>query len=657
MQEEELKKVAEHKNDNGNNVELPGGANLQQPQGTAALQPQKPIGGGGNDAGSLDGKAAKTEETGSGAKTEEAGSGAKTEETGSGAKTEETGSGAKTEEAGKAPQQANDVYDEKMGNLMAQNLDKNYHGGDAKEEAGDAFDKLEDLVAKKKRSRRGRRAKQEDDEEKKGDNEGGDKQGQAGTGQDEQGQDKSGQANTPQDVKKEVDKLRGGQLYTAVVLARQLERGGQNPMADNKFKGFFNSSGFNSAADKIKLVGGISSTAGMLDATFKSSVVAQAIGLANNLVGFVTSIKSLIQKLKGFKKTEGKLGKILGLIGILADFAMVVSKAAAIVQSIATFAGQFKDALKNVVGYITTISNSISQIGGIITGVNGLKGAVDKRKKMEALRDKRGEEVDKIYSMYTEPGWANDADDWGGDVKPKSEDADKRWDNDVDGWESEEEEKKKQKEKKKRRSLKEVREQRNQRKAERNERRAKANMLLKQENVAQEDKDKLLLYLASCRKAENIKSSIIMGASGLVANAIGLGSSIATGVSYTGDEKATTASKHLGILGGFAGIGVSAAKLGIDKKNQKKQNNEETEMIKGRLWGHIHGLDDNKYGLKGISESLEADPSPEKAAEAKGVIAKYKSVDEQLTGAFVEYGTLFKAKNAEEFRNLLVSGI
>ena len=102
---------------------------------------------------------------------------------------------------------------------------------------------------------------------------------------------------------------------------------------------------------------------------------------------------------------------------------------------------------------------------------------------------------------------------------------------------------------------------------------------------------------------------------------------------------------------------MAGLKVGMGHNDRKAQNNEETQVIKGRLWGLIHGLDDEKYGLKGISEGLEANPSPEKAAEAKGVVDKYNAVDGQMKGAFVNYDRLLKAANAEDFRNMLVADL
>ena len=556
-------------------------------------------------------------------------------------------------------QQVNDAVNVEMAEVMAENMDENRRERAAQRGAGAAFDKLDDLITKKKRTRRGRKARQEDNADSEGDSQRQDNQEAAN-----QVQNDEGQADTPQGVKKTVDNLRGGQLYKAVVLARHLERGGQNPMADNKFKGFFNSSGFNSAADKIKLVGAASSTAAQLDATYKKSYVSQAIALVSSLVGFVTTIKSLVQKIKSFKGTEGKFQRFIGIIGILTDFAMTVSKGAAIAQSIAVFMGKFDGIVKKVIGYITVFANGASQIGGIITGVNGLKKAVSTRNKIKKLRDIRGEEVKKMLPRYMEPeedGGPEDEEEENHDhdtVQAEQNTPAAQTEQNTPAAQTEQNTSTEQAGgKKKRLSPKQARQLAKQRRATMKERRALANMLLRREDVSDEDKDKIVNYLAACRMVEKLKSAIGLGASGLVTNAIGLGTSIATGVFYTGDAKAETASKHMGLITGFAGTGVSAAKLGVDKANQKKQNNEETEMMKERLWGHIHELDNDKYGLKGISESLEADPSPEKAAEAKGVVAKYNAVDAQLKGAFVNYGAVFKAKNAEEFRKLLVAGI
>ncbi len=547
-------------------------------------------------------------------------------------------------------QQVNDAVNVEMAEVMAENIDENRREQADPRRAGAAFDKLDDLITKKKRTRRGRKARQEDNANPEGDSQRQDNQETAN-----QVQNDEGQADTPQGVKKTVDNLRGGQLYKAVVLARHLERGGQNPMADNKFKGFFNSSGFNSAADKIKLVGAANATAVQLDATFKKSYVSQVISLVSSLVGFVTTIKSLVQKIKSFKGTEGKFQRFIGITGILSDFAMAVSKGAAIAQSIAAFMGKFDGIVKKVIGYITVFANGASQIGGIITGVNGLKKAVNNRNKIKGMRDNRWEEVKKMLPRYMEP------EDDGGPEDEEEENHDhdtaQAGQNAVAAQTEQNTPAAQAGGKKKRLSPKQARQLAKQRRATMKERRALANMLLRREDVSDEDKDKIVSYLAACRMVEKLKSAIGLGASGLVTNAIGLGTSIATGVFYAGDAKAETASKHMGIISGFAGTGVSAAKLGVDKVNQKKQNNEETKMMKERLWGHIHELDNDKYGLKGISESLEADPSPEKAAEAKGVVAKYNAVDAQLKGAFVNYGAVFKAKNAEEFRKLLVAGI
>lgn len=535
-----------------------------------------------------------------------------------------------------------------MADLMVKSLDPEKYKDNGGGEDYEPFDKLEDLVKKKagKERKKGRKTQKENSAEPEGGNPAGNGPGEDGSKEADQAKD-----DTPQGVKKKVDNLRGGQLYMAVVLARQLERGGQNPLADNRFKRFFKSSSFDSVTDKIGLAGTVNTTAGLMNADYKNNPVAQAVTLATSMVALVKTIKSIVEKIKKFKSAKGKTEKFMGVIGLISDFATAISKGVAIVQSIASLSGKLTDSFKSVLGYITVFANGASQIGGFITGAHGLSTARKKLNMMKNLESKRWEDIEKtVLPKYSEPG-AVDAEEEEEEEEDSGEGASTpstaQTAQKATGEGAE----------KKHLSLKEKREQAKQLKQMRKERQSQANMLLRREDVSDEDKDKLVAYIASCRMAGKIKSGIRMGISGLVATALGLGTSIATGVSFTGDKSALKASTHMGIISGFMGGGLSLAKMGAAKSNQKRQNNEETDMIKGRLWGHIHSLDDDKYGLKGLSEALEVDPSPERAEEAKGVVSKYEAVDGQLRGAFVDYGAVLKANSAEEFRKLLVAGL
>lgn len=529
-----------------------------------------------------------------------------------------------------------------MADLMVKSLDPDKYKGEKGGEAYEPFDKLEDLV-KKKAGKERRKGKKQDSAGQEGGSQTEAGPGGSGTKGADQAKD-----NTPQGVKKKVDTLRGGQLYMAVVLARQLERGGQNPMADNKFKRFFKSSSFDSVTDKIALGGTINATAGLMNADYKSNPIAQAVTLATSLVGLVKTIKSIVEKIKKYKSLQGKTEKFMGVIGLISDFASAISKGAAIVQSIASLSGKLTDKFKSVLGYITVFANGASQIGGFITGAHGLSGARGKLNKMKALENKRWEDIEKtVLPKYSEPeaGGAEEEEDEEDSGESASTPSTAQTAQEATG----------QGEEKKRLSLKEKREQAKQLKQMRKERQSQANMLLRRADVSEEHKDKLVAYIASCRMVGQIKSGIRMGISGLVATALGLGTSIATGVSFTGDTSAAKAGTHLGIVSSFMGGGLSLAKMGVAKSNENRKNNEETDMIKGRLWGHINTLTDDKYGLRGLSESLEVDPSPERAEEAKGVVSKYEAVDGQLRGSFVDYGAVLKANSAEEFRKLLVA--
>lgn len=551
----------------------------------------------------------------------------------------------------------NDALKKETADLYANAVDPNKSGDDGEEESKEPFDKLEDLVKKntKKERKRGKKGGKENSAGPEGGSpaggggpEGGDP---AGNGAEQDDSAKGKKDDTPEGAKKKVDDLRQGQLYMAVVLARQLERGGQNPLADNKFKRFFKSSTFDSATDKITFVGGISATAGLANADYKSNPVAQAVSLVHNLVGLVKTIKSIMDKIKKFKSAGSKLDKVFGVIGLISDFASAVSKAAGIVQAIATLSGKLDDIFKSVLGYITTISNGISQIGGIITGARGLKTSRAKLKNAEKGEQATWAVIEKeVIPKYSKTEEGEDPEE------EEEEEEEGKTDSGKDApAENKDKETAEKGGKPQHLSLKQKREQAKQLKQMRKERRSLANMLLKRKDVSDEHRDILIRYIAICRMREKLKSGIVLGASGLVATALGLGSSIATGVSFSGDQKAKTAGTSLGIIGGVGGSLLSLGKMGVDKSNKNQQNNEETEMVKERLWGIIHNLGDDKYGLKGISESLEADPSQEKAEEANGVVNKYDAADKQLKGLFVDYGTVLKASNREEFRKLLVA--
>ena len=636
----------------------------ETPKAEEVLQPQKPL----NESGNKDGGPVESTTGGIGeGKEEDKTKGTEEDKTKGteGGKAEDGGNNTAGSGAGtttSVEKLASDDLNVEMAQLMQNTMDGKRRGDDGKARGGEPFDKLEDLIKKKtgEKRRRGRRGKKEEtkaQEEAKptGSGPGGGKPAGSGPGGGspagagpEQGD--HAQDDTPQAVKKSVDELRGGQLYMAVVLARQLEKGGQNPMADNKFKRFFNSSTFNSTADKIKLAGALSGSASLMDATYKTSTVSQAVALVSNLVGLVTGIKTIVQKLKKFKTIKGKMNRVMSGIGLVSDFAMTISKAVGIAQSITVLSGKFQGVTKTVFKYLNAIVGSVAQASGFISGAHGLKQARGKLNMMKTLKNKRWEDIENtVLPKYSEAeeGEEEEDEEDSGESTTTSSAAQTAQEATGEGG------------KKKRLSLKQKREQAKQLKQSKKERRSLANMLLRREDVSDEDKDKLVGYIASCRMIGKIKSGIFMGISGLVANAIGLGTNIANGVSAGDSENkdAENTGNTMGIISGFVGSGITLAKMGIDKSNQKKQNNEEADMIKGRLWGLIHGLDDDKYGLKGISESLEAKPSPEKAEEAKGVVNKYKAVDGQLRGAFVDYGAVLKANSAEEFRKLLVSGI
>ncbi len=394
----------------------------ETPKAEEVLQPQKPL----NESGNKDGGPVESTTGGTGeGKAEDKTKGTEEDKTKGteedktkgteGGKAEDGGNNTAGSGAGtttSVEKLASDDLNVEMAQLMQNTMDGKRRGDDGKARGGEPFDKLEDLIKKKtgEKRRRGKKEETKAQEEAKptGSGPGGGKPAGSGPGGgspagagSEQGD--HAQDDTPQAVKKSVDELRGGQLYMAVVLARQLEKGGQNPMADNKFKRFFNSSTFNSTADKIKLAGALSGSASLMDATYKTSTVSQAVALVSNLVGLVTGIKTIVQKLKKFKTIKGKMNRVMSGIGLVSDFAMTISKAVGIAQSITVLSGKFQGVTKTVFKYLNAIVGSVAQASGFISGAHGLKQARGKLNMMKTLKNKRWEDIENtVLPKYSE---------------------------------------------------------------------------------------------------------------------------------------------------------------------------------------------------------------------------------------------------------------
>lgn len=191
----------------------------------------------------------------------------------------------------------------------------------------------------------------------------------------------------------------------------------------------------------------------------------------------------------------------------------------------------------------------------------------------------------------------------------------------------------------------------------------RAARFVQREDVSDEDKEPVMLFLGFRRVRKKKMGMARIGLSNLVSTVLGLGSNaVKTASLYKPDES------WLKDLSGKAGLASSVGLLGSsvanhfikksmgDKGDTGKQ--EETGMIKNRLYGMVKGIaDDDKYGLRGAAAALESEPTPEKQVEVKSVLKRYKEVDKNLKGMGVDYDSLLQANNRDAFKDALIAGM
>ncbi|MDE7434888.1 MAG: hypothetical protein K2N01_03560, partial [Lachnospiraceae bacterium] len=406
-----------------------------------------------------------------------------------------------------------------------------------------------------------------------------------------------------QELRERVRKLRTGKLYMAVVLARELDRGRGNPMSDGKLKRFFNSK-FDKIADGAKLAGAANGLLGTLDSGYKGSFVSKGIGLISNAIGLVAAIKKSWADWKKLITKKGWIDKIFDIVAFVTDLAMLLSKGVAIAKGIAGFMNKDNGKFKDVTDTMVRIADRVSQVGLITTSSKDL---VDIKKKHDSLDE--GEDA----------RWA--------EIRPLLGDGEE--------------------------------EEAGKREAVLERRRVRVDRALRREDISGEDKDKLITYLAARRKIQKLDAAKKKTVSGLVAAATGLVSGILGHESEThSDNKILgTIAKSAGVASGFAGMVAPGVKMSEDSKDAKMHKNEESEMIKGRLWEHIRGLTDDDHGLMGAAEDLQDNPGDEVRGRINNVVNDYNAADRKLKGVDVNYDTLLKSANVEEFKDMLVAGI
>lgn len=414
-------------------------------------------------------------------------------------------------------------------------------------------------------------------------------------------------------LKQQIGKLREGELYQAVLVARELKSGRTNPMATGRARRYFNkasgitSSALDIAADANKVFASTVGIASTIDRKGKYKPVLQGAALVSNFISIMTTSRDIYHKAKDFFKTfktTSITDKLFQGIALCGDLSTWLSKACSIAKTIVNyFGGVNKPMLKEITKWLTLALNMGTQIAGI---ANASRGIHKQRKMYKQLSDAE----DKMWTNGIQPilnahGVSTDTNEEPSDDKPVNGDSEKE-----DGNKEE--------------SVKEASEQEESKTAEDSSETSKEmssyqrqkaveQLLENSPNLSEKEENALLNFLSTTRKKDKIVHTIVATSSGIVASVTGLCSSLFTSAVYGMSYDKGIAKKLPGI--GTAGIGVITNSVAIGSiglktyaKRQAGKGDSRSDLIGDRLWGRLAALGEEQYGLKGLEEELTNGP-------------------------------------------------
>ena len=517
--------------------------------------------------------------------------------------------------------------------------------------------------------------------------------------------------------RKAVMQLRKGNLYKAVIYARMLENG-QSPVEQaqaaeqqaapqSRFNRFLNSSKLNKAGTAMKMVNATSGLMGSVDNNYKNSRISNLITTVNDIMILINSVRSIIKRLRNFRQVNtSPVKKVFAVVGLVSDFGMAISKGAGLAKTIAKRRGWGK--LEALLGQISTYAAIVGQIAGLTNVCKGLTDLAVQHRKIKKAQKTEEAKVLNIFAKYDTDASAGDAqkekaeqkaeeepgkENAGNAEEEKKEEAEekkeegkaeekkeegkaeeqKKEENEEDQKKEEKEEEQKKEEKEKEQKLEEkVEEPKKGRRRlhiknpfKRKVPKGKVLNLLERPDVSAEDKAVLATYLARGERLSKSRLALANVSTGLITATLGLGASVSKGVmtnkkSSEGDvERATKSATYLGIAANIntlaAGLSMHVAGKIVNSGPSARQ----TGLVKEGLWGALHDLgSDDKYGLRKVSATLEAEnPNEDKVKEASAVVKRYETASDQFEGAGVNYAKLFAANDLDTFKNSLVAGL
>lgn len=457
-------------------------------------------------------------------------------------------------------------------------------------------------------------------------------------------QDKAGGEGDDKDTseravndRKAVMQMRKGNLYKAVIYAKMLENG-QNPAEEAKavdakqpggggrFDRFLNSSKLDKAGKIVKTANAASGLMAMADSNYKGSKINGLIGKANDILILINSVRGIIKKLRAFKQNSTSTRKkAFAVIGLVSDFSMAISKGASLLQGFANRRGWGK--LAGLLGQLSSLAGMVGQVSALTSVCNTLLELTDRHATIRKAQKAEEPGVTAILQKY---GGSEGAE---GAAQPENAEQGKA-----------------KKEPKKRRRL-----------IKKKIPKEQILRVMERPDVSEEDKAVLATYLAREKMLSKSKLAMANVSTGMITASIGLGASLfkseAKHTKGNAQKAALTAATHAGALTNVSML-LSTAGMHIAGKHVNKTDERETGLIREGLWGAVHGLTDDKFGLRKIAATLEpANPDKGHMQEAEFAVKRYETASKQLAGSGVNFAKLFAANDLETFKNSLVAGM
>lgn len=469
-------------------------------------------------------------------------------------------------------------------------------------------------------------------------------------------EEEKGGADKTESLKSQIENLRRGNLYKAVLVARTLKEKKKNPLASTmggRVSRFLDSSALDTAADLNMIAGSGLSMLTSFETNSAAKTTFQAMSLVTNLLAVAASSRNMAIKLRklydmwGKRKGEDKAGWLdwaLTVAGALGDALTVMTKGVAIAKTIMALAGK-NSKIMNMISNAMFLVTGTVQIIGAANSVKGLYAGITGLKKMKKASEgprtaamKIVEQKNLLTAGQTE-SWSEsdrisaakellyDA----GEGEEKEQGKDQGAQKPAGGGQPKSTEKKGKK------------------------------------KLTQDERDVLVTYLGMTKRITKMETSIAVTATSLVNLVIGLAS---TGVSGANTIVNGRGIKDKTLKDATVGMGMvanSSVILSTSAKVASKAGNamgSRRRLVRESLWEKADNLTRNHHGLKWLAASLAKPPKEQKKVNgktpedaARETVNLYQKTEGQYKAMGVPYGKLFRSSSLDKFKNLLVDSL